>query len=345
MSSFKTIDWIDSKVVMIDQSKLPNEEIYREYTSYKEVADAIRSMVIRGAPAIGIAASMGIAIGSLQADDSKKENFLYDLDEICERLASTRPTAFNLFWAINRMKKIILQNKEKEIPEIRQKLIKEAKRILDEDIDTCRKIGENGSELIKNDSTVLTYCNAGGLATGGYGTALGVIRSAHEKGRNIRVISCETRPCLQGARLTAWELEKDGIPVTLITDNMAGHLMSNGMIDSVIVGADRIASNGDVANKIGTYTVSVLARHHNIPFYVAAPTSTIDFKCNSGSDIQIEQRDISEVTHVGENKLAAEVEVMNPAFDITPGTNVDSIITEVDLFRPTYDKSLNKIKD
>lgn len=212
MSSFKTIDWIDSKVVMIDQSKLPNEEIYREYTSYKEVADAIRSMVIRGAPAIGIAASMGIAIGSLQADDSKKENFLYDLDEICERLASTRPTAFNLFWAINRMKKIILQNKEKEIPEIRQKLIKEAKRILDEDIDTCRKIGENGSELIKNDSTVLTYCNAGGLATGGYGTALGVIRSAHEKGRNIRVISCETRPCLQGARLTAWELEKMAYP-------------------------------------------------------------------------------------------------------------------------------------
>ena len=344
MSSFKTIDWIQNKVVMIDQLKLPNEEVYQKYTSHTEVADAIKSMIIRGAPAIGIAGAMGIALGSLEADSSDKERFLDDLDKICTVLASTRPTAVNLFWAIDRMKKIIFQNKEKEIPEIQQQLIKEAKKILNEDIEMCRKIGENGSDLIKDNSVVLTHCNAGGLATGGYGTALGIIRNVYEKGRNIKVISCETRPFLQGSRLTAWELKKDGIPVTLITDNMVGHLMKNGMIDSVVVGADRIASNGDVANKIGTYTVSVLAKHHKIPFYVAAPTSTIDFNCRTGNDIPIEQRGKFEVTHIGKSKVAADVDVINPAFDITPNSNIDSLITEVALFRYPYDKSLKEIE-
>ena len=344
MSSFKTIDWVDNKVVMIDQLKLPTEEIYQEYRSYMEVADAIKSMVIRGAPAIGIAAAMGVALGSLESDSSDKQRFFEDLDKICTTLAATRPTAVNLFWAIDRMKKIISQNKENEIPQIRQILIKEAKKILEEDIEMCRKIGENGSELIGENSVVLTHCNAGGLATGGYGTALGVIRNAYEKGKNIKVISSETRPFLQGSRLTAWELKKDGIPVTLITDNMVGHLMSNGLIDSVVVGADRVASNGDVANKIGTYAVSVLAKHHNIPFYVAAPTSTIDFNCPTGSDIPIEQRDKSEVTHIGDSLIAADVDVFNPAFDITPSSNVDSLITEVALFKSPYDKSLKKIE-
>ena len=344
MSSFKTIDWVDNKVVMIDQLKLPTEEIYQEYRSYMEVADAIKSMVIRGAPAIGIAAAMGVALGSLESDSSDKQRFFEDLDKICTTLAATRPTAVNLFWAIDRMKKIISQNKENEIPQIRQILIKEAKKILEEDIEMCRKIGENGSELIEDNSVVLTHCNAGGLATGGYGTALGVIRNAYEKGKNIKVISSETRPFLQGSRLTAWELKKDGIPVTLITDNMVGHLMSNGLIDSVVVGADRVASNGDVANKIGTYAVSVLAKHHNIPFYVAAPTSTIDFNCPTGSDIPIEQRDKTEVTHIGDSLIAADVDVFNPAFDITPSSNVDSLITEVALFKSPYDKSLKKIE-
>ena len=344
MSSFKTIDWVDNKVVMIDQLKLPTEEIYQEYRSYREVADAIKSMVIRGAPAIGIAAAMGVALGSLEADSSDKQRFFDDLDKICTALAATRPTAVNLFWAIDRMKKVISQNKENEIPHIKQELIKEAKKILEEDIEMCRKIGENGSELIKDNSVVLTHCNAGGLATGGYGTALGVIRNAYEKGKNIKVISSETRPFLQGSRLTAWELKKDGIPVTLITDNMVGHLMSNGMINSVVVGADRVASNGDVANKIGTYAVSVLAKHHNIPFYVAAPTSTIDFNCPTGNDIPIEQRDKSEVTHIGDSLIAADVDVINPAFDITPSSNIDSLITEVALFKSPYDKSLKKIE-
>ncbi|MGI9533844.1 MAG: S-methyl-5-thioribose-1-phosphate isomerase [Thermodesulfobacteriota bacterium] len=344
MSSFKTIEWKQNKVVMIDQLKLPNEEIYREYSSYTEVADAIKSMVIRGAPAIGIAAAMGVALGSLEADSADKQKFLNDLDKICSVLASTRPTAVNLFWAIDRMKDIISQNKEKEIYQIRELLINESKKILDTDIKMCRMIGENGSELIKDNTVVLTHCNAGGLATGGYGTALGVIRNAIEKGKNIKVISSETRPFLQGARLTAWELKKDGIPVTLITDNMVGHLMSRGMIDSVVVGADRVASNGDVANKIGTYTVSVLAKYHNIPFYVAAPTSTIDFNCPTGKDIPIEQRDKLEVTHIGKNKIAADVDVLNHAFDITPNSNIDSLITEVALFRSPIGKSLKKIE-
>lgn len=345
MSSFKTIDWAENKVVMIDQRKLPEEEVYQEYTSHTEVAGAIRSMVIRGAPAIGIAAAMGVAVGSLEVESSDKKKFLEEINRACETLALTRPTAVNLFWAIERMKKVISQNKEKEISTIQQKLIAEAKKILSEDIEMCRKIGENGSTLIKKGDVVLTYCNAGGLATGGYGTALGIIRRSFEKNRDIKVISCETRPRLQGARLTAWELSKEGIPVTLITDNMVGHLMSNKMIDSVVVGADRIAANGDVANKIGTYMVSVLAKHHKIPFYVAAPTSTIDRSCPSGEKITIEQRHGEEITHFGKTKIAASVDVMNPAFDITPNINVDSIITEAGQLTPPYDRSLKEQGD
>lgn len=344
MSSFKTISWVDNKVVMIDQRKLPNVEKYNEYTTHREVSEAIRSMVIRGAPAIGIAAAMGVAIGSLEFEGSDKQQFITFMDTVCETLASTRPTAVNLFWAIGRMKDIINANSEESIDKIRELLVKEANSILDEDIRTCMEIGNNGSELIEQGTSILTHCNAGGLATGGYGTALGVIRNSVEKGKNIKVYSSETRPFLQGSRLTSWELMKDDIPVTLITDNMVGYLMKNSKINSVVVGADRIAANGDVANKIGTYSIAVLARHHKIPFYVAAPVSTIDFNCNSGKQIPIEQRDSSEVTHICGNQIAADVDVINPAFDITPNELVDSIITEKGVIKAPYTEELAKLK-
>ena len=344
MSSFTTIEWKNNKVYMIDQRKLPGVEIYNEYSTHKEVAEAIKSMVIRGAPAIGVAAAMGVALGSLEYKGSENKEMLEFLNSVCDSLAATRPTAVNLFWAIERMKKVINANSDKNPEDIKKILVDEANLILKEDIETCRKIGINGSDLIKKDSSVLTHCNAGGLATGGYGTALGVIRSSIEKGKNISVISSETRPFLQGARLTAWELNKDEIPVTLITDNMVGSLMAGNKISSVVVGADRIAANGDVANKIGTYSVAVLARHHNIPFYVAAPVSTIDFECNTGADIPIEQRDISEVTHIGDKKIAADVEVVNPAFDITPNVLVNAIITEKGVISAPYTESIGRLK-
>lgn len=344
MSSFKTIEWNDNKVVMIDQRKLPGVEIYNEYSTHKEVAEAIKSMVIRGAPAIGVAAAMGVAVGSLEYKGEDRQEMIDFLDNVCDTLAGTRPTAVNLFWAIDRMKRVINANKDKNIEDIKNILVTEANLILREDIETCMEIGLQGSQLIIKDSSVLTHCNAGGLATGGYGTALGVIRSAIEKGKNITVISSETRPFLQGARLTAWELKKDDIPVTLITDNMVGSLMGNGRIGSVVVGADRIAANGDVANKIGTYAVAVMAKHHNIPFYVAAPVSTIDFECSSGDRIPIEQRDISEVTHIGDTRIAADVDVINPAFDITPNGLVDAIITEKGVVKAPYNESIAKLR-
>ena len=301
-------------------------------------------MVIRGAPAIGVAAAMGVAVGALEYHGEDKREMLDFLEGVCSTLASTRPTAVNLFWAIERMKRLIDDKSDKEISEIKQALIEEAELILREDVATCMEIGLNGSDLIDSGSSVLTHCNAGGLATGGYGTALGVIRSTFEKGKDINVISSETRPFLQGARLTAWELKKDGIPVTLITDNMVGSLMGSKKISSVVVGADRIASNGDVANKIGTYSVAVLAKHHNIPFYVAAPVSTIDFECSSGEHIPIEQRDISEVTHIGEKKIAADVDVINPAFDITPNELVDAIITEKGVLKQPFGEAIAKLR-
>ena len=344
MSSFKTIEWADNKVIMIDQRKLPGVEVYNEYSTHKEVAEAIKSMVIRGAPAIGVAAAMGVAVGALEYQGEDKQEMLNFLEGVCSTLASTRPTAVNLFWAIERMKRVIDENSNKEIAEIKQALVDEAELILREDVATCMEIGLNGSDLIDAGSSVLTHCNAGGLATGGYGTALGVIRSTFEKGKDINVISSETRPFLQGARLTAWELKKDGIPVTLITDNMVGSLMGSKKISSVVVGADRIAANGDVANKIGTYSVAVLAKHHNIPFYVAAPVSTIDFECSSGEHIPIEQRDISEVTHIGEKKIAADVDVINPAFDITPNGLVDAIITEKGVLKQPFGEAIAKLR-
>lgn len=345
MSSFNTIDWKNDKVVMLDQRKLPLEEVYNEYSDYREVADAIRKMVIRGAPAIGVAAAMGIALWAINSDKEDNASFLSEMDTVCELFAGTRPTAVNLFWAIKRLKKITEDNSGLDTGSLKELMRKESIRIRDEDIRTCKKIGEHGSKLLHQDSVVLTHCNAGGLATAGYGTALGVIRSAHHEKKNISVISSETRPYLQGARLTAWELSRDNIPVTLITDNMAGHVISKGMVNAVIVGADRIASNGDVANKIGTYTLSVLARHHNIPFYVAAPVSTIDFECSSGDNIPIEQRDGDEITHIGDRQIAADVEVYNPAFDITPNENVTCIITEKGVVTPPYDKTLSKLSE
>lgn len=345
MSSFKTIEWKNDSVVMLDQRKLPSEKIYNEYKDYKQVAEAIRSMVIRGAPAIGVAAAMGIALWALKFSGEDKSTFFDELEKVSDIFGSTRPTAVNLFWAIKRISRVVNENSQEDINVLKDIILREAQNICTEDIEICRKIGKNGAELLDNDCTVLTHCNAGGLATAGYGTALGVIRSAHEQGKNISVISSETRPFLQGARLTAWELKEDEIPVTLITDNMAGHVISRGMVDAIVVGADRIASNGDIANKIGTYTLSVLAKHHNIPFYVAAPVSTIDFDCSSGDDIPIEQRDGEEITHLCGKRVAADVEVYNPAFDITPNQNVTCIITEKGLITQPYDKTLALLKD
>ncbi len=343
MSSFKTIEWKDDKVVMIDQRKLPGEETYIECGTYEEVAEAIRKMVIRGAPAIGVAAAMGIAIGALKTDSGGRDEFFSQVKSISEALKGTRPTAVNLFWAADRMQRV-LDNSAKDVEGIKQDLVLEAKRVLEEDIETCKRLGRLGSDLLEDGMTVLTHCNAGALATGGYGTALGVIRAASEVGKDIKVIATETRPFLQGARLTAWELDRDGIPVSLITDSMVGHIMSKGMVDAVVLGADRVASNGDVANKIGTYMISVLAKSHGIPFYVAAPVSTIDYECPDGASIPIEERDRKEVTHIRGHRIAPDVAVFNPAFDITPGDNVSSIITESGIAEKPFTSTLKDLK-
>lgn len=345
MSSFKTIEWKDDRVVMIDQRKLPLVETYVECLTYEEVAEAIKDMVVRGAPAIGVAAAMGMALGALKSGKRDKGEFLRELEGIATVLSRTRPTAVNLFWALSRMKDVADRNREMDIDFIIRSLVEEAKRVYEEDVDTCKRIGQVGGQLIEDGSVVLTHCNAGSLATADYGTALGVVRNAHESGKRIEVIATETRPFLQGARLTAWELNKDRVPVSLITDSMAGYVMSKGLIDAVIVGADRIASNGDVANKIGTYSISVLAKVHGIPFYVAAPISTIDFNCPSGKFIPIEERDTNEITHIMGNKIAPEVNVLNPAFDITPNENISAIITEKGIARAPYTVSLKGLLD
>ncbi len=342
MSSFKTIEWKNNKVIMIDQTKLPNEEVYLECQTYEDVADAIKRMVIRGAPAIGVAAAMGIALGAIMIKTSDRDRFLGEVNKITDVILATRPTAVNLFWAGKRMLRV-LNEQEGDIEGIKRRLVLEANNILLEDIETCRNIGRVGAELIKDNSVVLTHCNAGALATAGYGTALGVVRGAIEAGKNIKVIATETRPFLQGARLTAWELDKDGIPVSLITDNMVGHIMSKGMVDAVVLGADRIAKNGDVANKIGTYSISILAKSHGIPFYVAAPISTIDYDCPDGSFIPIEERNFNEITHILGNRIAPDVNVYNPAFDITPSENVSSIITEKAVVREPFIEGLSKL--
>jgi methylthioribose-1-phosphate isomerase len=334
----ETIEWKDAgpftrgEVVMIDQRRLPREQVFVTCHTYEEVAEAIRSMVIRGAPAIGVAAAMGVALG-VQQDA--------DFDLVCKTLAATRPTAVNLFWAIERMRRMHLSFIAASPRERRRAIVIEAQQIRLEDIATCRAIGHYGAALVPDGKTVLTHCNAGALATGGYGTALGVIRAAIEAGKKIDVFADETRPFLQGARLTAWELQQDGIATTLITDNMAGHFLHSGRIGCVVVGADRIAANGDVANKIGTYSVAVLAKENGVPFYVAAPVSTFDLSLASGDLIPIEQRAASEVTHVFGAAVAPEnIAVENPAFDITPARYITAIICEHGVAKPPYNDSL-----
>ncbi|RMG55628.1 MAG: S-methyl-5-thioribose-1-phosphate isomerase [Acidobacteria bacterium] len=342
----KTIEWTDEGIRMIDQRKLPTEEVYPIFRSYREVAQAIKDMVVRGAPAIGVAAAMGIALGVRDARARTVDELERELERICQVMETTRPTAVNLFWAIERMKRTFARAKRDglSMDEIKRRMIEEAQKMYEEDIQTNRRMGQYGAELIPDSATVLTHCNAGTLATAGYGTALGVIRAAVEQHKNVRVLADETRPFLQGARLTAWELMKDGIPVTLISDNMAGYFMRQGKVDCVIVGADRIAANGDVANKIGTYSLAVLAKEHDIPFYVAAPTSTIDLSLASGDEIPIEERSGDEVTRIRDQVIAPEgVEVANPAFDVTPHRYVTAIITERGVARPPYEESLRAL--
>ena len=342
--SFRTIEWRDDKVIMIDQTRLPGEEIYNEYTDFQGVAEAIRGMIIRGAPAIGVAAAMGVALGARDIIADTHESFFKQLDNVCDVMAGTRPPAVNLFWAIQRMRRVAEANRDKDLHSIRAILRAEAISIEEEDLRICKALGANGAALIKDGATILTHCNAGGLATAGYGTALGVIRAAREAGKKIQVFADETRPWLQGARLTSWELMKDGIPVTLISDNMAGFFMKKGEIDCVVVGADRIAANGDTANKIGTYSVAVLAKENRIPFYVAAPISTLDLTLKSGDEIPIEERTASEVTHVQGVPLAPEgVTVRNPAFDVTPARYVTAIITEKGVVRGDFEAGLKAL--
>ena len=341
------VKWADEGVLMLDQRLLPTEEIWLTLKSYPEVADGIRDMVVRGAPAIGVSAAYGIALGAKQFVGTNIIDFEDELDYICDVMSKTRPTAVNLFWAIDRMKRTFQKAKDagKSVSEIKQILIDDAKAIHEEDIESQRLIAQYGGELLKDNSTVLTHCNAGALATGGvWGTALGVIRGAVNQGKTISVIADETRPYLQGARLTAWELLQDNIPVTLITDNMSGHLMKKGEVQAVVVGADRIAANGDAANKVGTYMVAVLAKRHEIPFYVAAPLSTIDMKCPTGEEIPIEERNRREITHIRDIQLAPEgIDVSNPAFDDTPHDLIAGIITEKGVARAPFTESLKKM--
>lgn len=343
----KTIEWVDGAVVMIDQTRLPREEVYVTCRDYREVADAIKRMVIRGAPAIGVAAAMGVALAVQKSAAPDVDSLERDFGEAARVIGATRPTAVNLFWAIRRMQQRFAQLKRNGMnaKEIRAGLVAEAKLVLQEDIAINEAIGQHGAELVPHGKSVMTHCNAGALATGGYGTALGVIRSAAASGGDgLHVFSCETRPFLQGARLTVWELQQDHIPATLITDNMAGHVLKSGRVGCVIVGADRIAANGDVANKIGTYSLAVLAKENNVPFYVAAPISTLDLSIRSGDDIPIEERPPAEVTHVFGVAVAPEgTPVENPAFDVTPNRYVTAIITENGIARAPYAESLARV--
>jgi methylthioribose-1-phosphate isomerase len=341
----KPVYYENGRLCLIDQTKLPTEYIVHYYTDYREIAKAIVDMIVRGAPAIGVTAGYGVYFGALEYQHEPKAVFYDKMKEVCAVLAATRPTAVNLFWAIRRMEAVIENNRDQEPIKLVERLKQEAHAICEEDIRMCRAMGKHGAELIHPGDTILTHCNAGALATADYGTALGVIRAAHEAGKNISVYADETRPFLQGARLTAYELQADGIPVTLITDNMAGWMMKQGKIDGVIVGADRIAANGDVANKIGTYSVSVLAKAHGIPMYVAAPTSTIDFEMKSGDEIVIEERDCREISHICGIQVAPDgVAMENPAFDVTPHQNVTAIITEKGVVYPPYDINIPKLK-
>src|ERR1043166_1590560 len=342
----KTVEWTNEGVRMLDQRLLPSQEVYLMLRSYEEVAEAIKKMVVRGAPAIGVSAAMGIALGASQSVGTSVADLEDDFEYICDQMAKTRPTAVNLFWAIERMRATFRRAQAtNDVEELKKILVAEALAIFEEDIAANRAIGKFGGPLIPDGATVLTHCNAGALATAGdYGTALGVIRGARDAGKKIAVIADETRPFLQGLRLTAWELAKDDIPVTVITDNMAGHVMKSGKVDAVVVGADRIAANGDTANKIGTYMVAVLAREHGVPFYVAAPLTTIDLSLASGEEIPIEERDSMEVTHIRDHQLAPDgVNVHNPAFDVTPHQFITAIITDKGVARPPFVTSLKRL--
>jgi methylthioribose-1-phosphate isomerase len=337
----RTVEWRAGRVVMIDQRLLPAREVYRVYRDYRDVAKAIKQMVVRGAPAIGVAAAMGIALGARSLRDG---DFASDFDRLCRTFAATRPTAVNLFWAIQRMTRVVAQNTHRNVETLRVLLEREALAIYEEDIDCNRRLGAHGAELVEDGTTILTHCNAGALATAGYGTALGVVRAAVAAGKRVHVMVNETRPFLQGARLTAWELKKERIPATLITDGMAGHFMKRGDIGCVIVGTDRTAANGDVANKIGTYMMAVLAHRHGIPFYVAAPTSSIDLACPRGDRIPIEERPAREVSHIFDRQISPTgVAIANPAFDVTPNELVTAIITEKGIARAPVARTLTKL--
>jgi len=339
-----TVEWKDGIVRMLDQTKLPLEVVYNDCKDYQTVARGIKELWVRGAPAIGVSAAMGLALGARQVSATTFDEFWPKFEEICANMAATRPTAVNLFWAIERVKKFVRDHKDRGLDDIRHLLVEESQRMLDEDIATNKKLGSYGAAFVSDEDNIITHCNAGAIATAGYGTAEGVMRAAVEQGKKIHVYVDETRPVLQGARLTAWELMQENIPCTLITDNMAGYFMYRDMIDLAIVGADRIAANGDVANKIGTYSLAVLCKEHGIPFYVAAPLSTVDFNMESGALIPIEERDTSEVTHVfGKVQIAPDgVKAANPAFDVTPARYITAIITEKGAFHP---KDIHKLAD
>jgi len=334
----KTIEWKNDRVILLDQRLLPHKEVYRVCRDYGDVANAIRDMTIRGAPAIGVAAAMGVALGALNAPE---KTFDRQFERILQTLGKTRPTAVNLFWALQRMRNIYSDHRSRGVDSVKQALKEEAQKIFNEDIVANKQLGKHGASLLRNAKQIMTHCNAGALATAGYGTALGVLRALKESGKQFEVFVNETRPFLQGARLTAWELMKEKIPATLITDSMAGYLMQKGKVDAVVVGCDRVAANGDVANKIGTYTIAVLAKRHGIPFYVAGPTSSIDLNCLSGRDIPIEQRDPKEVSHIFGKPLAPKgMKILNPAFDVTSQDLISAIITEKGVINPPYQQNI-----
>jgi methylthioribose-1-phosphate isomerase len=334
----KTIEWKNDRVVMLDQRLLPHREVYRVCRDYQQVASAIRDMVIRGAPAIGVAAAMGVALGALKAPP---KTFDREFERILSTLAKTRPTAVNLFWALQRMRQIYSDKRSQGIDVVKRALKEEAQKIYQQDIAANKQLGKFGASLLRNTKKIMTHCNAGALATAGYGTALGVLRALKDSGKEFEVFVNETRPFLQGARLTAWELCKEKIPATLITDSMAGYLMQRGKIDAVLVGCDRVAANGDVANRIGTYTIAVLAHRHAIPFYVAGPTTSIDVNCAAGKDIPIEERDAKEVSHIFGKPLAPNgIRILNPAFDVTSHDLITAIITEKGVIHPPYQQNI-----